>query len=170
MEPLLGEIRMFAFGFIPRNWLPCDGAVLPVSTYSALYSLLGTTYGGNGTSTFALPDLRGRFVVHPDPLRASMPGQVGGTEVVTLLDTQLPAHEHRLAASAAAATATSPAAATWAASTAPAFVPAADAAPAQAMSAAAVTPTGSYAPHENRPPYTVLQFAIAVSGPYPTRS
>ncbi|WP_454050626.1 phage tail protein [Cellulomonas sp. Marseille-Q8402] len=170
MEPFLGEIRMFAIGFVPANWLACDGSLLPINQNAPLYSLLGVTYGGDGRSTFALPDLRGRFVVHPDPAVGRLPGHVGGSETVTLLPSQLPAHGHSLSAAAAAATATSPSGGTWAASTGPAFVPATTAPPSQPMSPLAVTPAGGFQPHENRPPFTVLRFAICTSGTYPTRS
>lgn len=170
MEPFLGEIRMFAIGFTPAGWLACDGSLVPVNQNAALFSLLGTTYGGNGTSTFALPDLRGRFVVHPDPVSGRLPGHVGGSETVTLLPSQLPPHEHGVAASAAAATATSPSGGTWAASAGPAFLPATTASPSEPMSPMAVATAGGNQPHENRPPFTVLRFAICASGAYPPRS
>lgn len=170
MEPYLGEIRMLAIGFTPQSWLPCDGSLLPINQYPALFSLIGVLYGGDGVSTFALPDLRGRFAVHRDPATGRLPGQVGGSETVTLLPSELPAHQHGVSASAAAATATSPGGGTWAASAGPAYVPATTAPPSQPMSPTAVTTAGGSGAHENRPPFTVLRFAICTAGTFPPRS
>jgi microcystin-dependent protein len=169
MDPYLGEIRMFAGSFVPAGWQPCDGSLLNINQFTALYSLLGVTYGGDGRSTFALPDLRGRFVVHRDPAVGLQPGTTGGSESVTVLTAQLPPHDHALLGSAAAATATDPAAGTWASAASPPFVPGASAAPAQAMSPASLEPAGGSQPHENRPPYTVVWFGIATTGLYPAR-
>jgi microcystin-dependent protein len=96
-QPFIGTIMMFAGNFAPRNWLPCEGQLLPISQYTALFSILGTTYGGNGTTTFALPDLRGRVPLHQGQGPGLSPyvlGQQGGTETVTLLYNQMPLHTH----------------------------------------------------------------------------
>ena len=96
-EPFLGEIRMFGFNFAPQGWAMCNGQILPISQNTALFSLLGTQYGGNGQTTFALPDLRGRVAIHEGQGPGLSPytiGQVGGSESVTLLSSQLPAHNH----------------------------------------------------------------------------
>ena len=96
-EGCLGEIRMFAGNFAPRNWALCDGQLLPISQYSALFAILGTTYGGDGRTTFGLPDLRGRFPMHPGNgpgLSSRQLGQKGGVENVTLTVAQMPSHTH----------------------------------------------------------------------------
>jgi len=97
MEQFLGQIQAFGFNFPPKGWAFCDGAILSIAQNTALFSLLGTTYGGNGQTTFGLPDLRGRSIVHPGTgpgLQPVVQGQVGGTESVTLLTTNMPAHTH----------------------------------------------------------------------------
>src|SRR5438552_234549 len=111
MDPILGSIALFGFGFVPRGWAACDGSVLSIGQNSALFSLLGTTYGGDGVSTFALPDLRGRMPLgqgqgqglSPQPL-----GALAGTENVTLTSSQMPAHNHALSASTASASSATP--------------------------------------------------------------
>src|SRR5689334_9750567 len=101
-DPFVAEIRMFGFNFAPRGWATCDGQILPISQNTALFSLLGTTYGGNGQSTFALPDLQGRAAMHPGQgpgLSLHDLGETGGSETVTLLQSEVPAHAHLLSAS-----------------------------------------------------------------------
>src|ERR1700761_4642780 len=106
MEPYIGEIRLLPYTFAPSGWHDCDGSLLPISTNQALFSLIGTTYGGNGTSTFALPDLRGRLPVHMGGDFTI--GQIAGTETVTLLSPQMPMHSHPLHATNVNANATAP--------------------------------------------------------------
>ena len=97
MEPFLGEIRMFPWDWAPKGWAQCNGALLGIPQYTALYSLIGTYFGGNGTSTFALPDLRGRVPVHRSTTNGTYSqGAVGGTETVTLTQGTMPAHNHAL--------------------------------------------------------------------------
>lgn len=109
--PYLGEVRLFPYTFAPVGWQACDGSLLDISTYEALYTLLGTTYGGNGVTTFGVPDLRGRVPVHQGQgtgLTARILGQVGGTEGVTLLSNQIPSHTHTFYATSSAAGSNAP--------------------------------------------------------------
>src|SRR5687768_13124329 len=102
MDPFVAEIRIFPFNFAPKGWAFCDGQVMPISQNTALFSLLGTTYGGNGQSTFALPDLRGSVPMHPRQgpgLSLHTLGETGGSETVTLLETEIPSHSHIMKAS-----------------------------------------------------------------------
>ncbi|VTR75757.1 phage tail protein [Cellulomonas hominis] len=162
MEPYIGEIRMFAGSFAPAGWALCDGQVLQISDNETLFSLLGTRYGGDGSTTFALPDLRGRFAVHASD--AASRGGVGGSASVTLTTDHLPPHTHTVLASAAAATSGDPRSGVWAASTAPAFSPDA---PARDMAADVVAPAGGGAPVGTLPPHTGLTFIIALAGIFP---
>jgi microcystin-dependent protein len=161
MDPYLSEIRLFAFDFIPRGWLPCDGRPLPIQQHPALYALIGVTYGGDGVSTFRLPDLGGRSVVHPGPATAS--GQAGGSATHALTVAELPPHRHAARATSAAATTADPAGARWAATDEPHYAPAA-----QVVMSAQVSPAGGGHPHDNMPPYLALTYAIAVEGVYPS--
>ncbi|GAB3798575.1 tail fiber protein [Humibacter antri] len=163
-DPYLGEIRLMAFGTPPRNWAPCNGQLLAISQYQALFSVLGTSYGGNGVTNFALPDLRTRTPRGTDPNHQT--GMQGGETVHTLTVQEMPAHTHS-AATGGNATQASPAAAFWGGTTAAAYQAAA---PDVAMSAASVTGTGSTQPHENMPPFLGLTFAISLQGVYPSRS
>jgi len=169
MDPFIGELRLFGFNFAPVGWAICQGQLLPISTNTALFSLLGTLYGGNGQTTFGLPDLRGRaplgFGQGPG-LSSYDQGQAGGSEQVTLLAPQLPPHNHSVAA-ASSATAKNPAGA----------VPAVTGAGASygtstdlSMSPTMVGGGGGSQPHENRPPYLALNWCIALQGVYPSRS
>ena len=164
MDPYIGEIRLFAGSFAPAGWAACDGQKLPISGYAALYSLLGVRYGGDGTSTFALPDLRGRWAVGR---RGTNLGETGGAETVALTVPQLPAHTHAVHASAAAATGTSPG--VWAAVPGPAYLPGDPGAGGQTMAGDALAPTGFGQPHENLPPYLGMIHIIATTGVYPPR-
>lgn len=166
MDPFLGEIRLFAGPYAPQGWAFCDGQLLQVNQYAALFSLLGARYGGNGSTTFALPDLRGRWPVGVGPQDPI--GSVVGAATVTLTAQHLPPHAHGLLGSAAAATSTSPTGGVPAATTAPGYLPggAAD----QSMAADVLAPVGSSAPLENRPPYLGLHHIIAVTGIFPSRS
>ena len=164
MDPYLGDIRLFAGVFVPQGWAACDGQLLPISENEALYTLLGVRYGGDGTSTFALPDLRGRWAVGR---RGGNLGETGGAETVALTVPQLPAHTHALHASAAAATRTSPG--VWAAVAGPAYLPGDPGAGGQTMAGDALAPSGLGLPHENLPPFLGMIHIIATVGIYPTR-
>lgn len=164
-EPFLGEIRPFAFGFTPKGWASCDGQLLPIAQNMALFSLLGTMYGGDGRTTFALPDLRGRAGMHPSSVHTQ--GERAGQEGVTLTTAQIPPHSHTANCSNVVGTQTSPAGKFWAqdfdgnvvfSSTGGAT-----------MAAAAIGNTGGQ-PHSNMQPYLVVNYCIAVQGIFPSRS
>ncbi|GCE77452.1 phage tail protein [Cellulomonas biazotea] len=161
-EPFLAEIRLTAFGFPPRGWAQCNGQLLPINQNQALFSLLGTVYGGDGRVTFALPDLRGRVPVHEGA--GLTLGQVGGEEAHTLTVGELPAHTHPVRA-AAASDRTAPGQGRWAVTDAPHYGPT----PQAVMADGLVGPTGGSQPHENMPPYAALQAVIALVGIFPSR-
>jgi microcystin-dependent protein len=167
MEPFLGEIRLFPYNFAPRGWAFCNGQLLAISQNTALFSLLGTTYGGNGQTTFALPDLRGRFATSSGQGPGLSPrslGEVAGAENVTLLQNQMPQHTHQLRATNGAATSSRPSGRYPAAGGA--YADSADA----AMAADELNPAGGSQPHENMPPYLVLNYCIALEGIFPSRN
>lgn len=169
-NPYVGEIRMFAGTYAPVSWMFCDGQHLQISQYEALYTAIGTTYGGDGQSTFALPDLRSRI-----PLGRSnshVVGETGGVEQVTLTVAQIPSHSHALLASAAPATTGSPAGKVVA--TAPLtkhYVDAdADGGADSPSALRALDAAGGSQPHENRQPSLCVSFIICVNGLFPTPS
>lgn len=171
-DPFVAEIRIFPFNFAPRGWALCNGQLLPIAQNTALFSLLGTTYGGNGTSTFALPDLQGSVPVHPGQgpgLSLRDLGEQGGSDTVTLLESEIPAHTHALAASAAAAFARSPSGELFANESGGVNSYAALAAPTAVLAAAACPPVGGNQPHNNLAPYITFNFCIALQGVYPSR-
>ena len=160
--PFLGEIRIVSFDFPPKGWAFCDGQILPVSQNQALYSILGATYGGDGTSTFALPDLRGRTPIH---LGTSYTlGQRGGEEAHTLTPAELPAHTHTATGSSNNADLSNPGNAFWATVGLNAYAATANA----TMDAQAVSTVGGNQPHLNLSPYLVLNFIIALRGDFPS--
>ena len=162
-EGIVGEIRTFGHNQTPRGWLPCDGRLLPMEQYGALFSVLGTTYGGDGKTTFALPDLRGRMPMH---WNAKFPlGSKGGEEWHTLTPAEMPRHTHPVQASTSNPDQAAPAADLWAASP-NAYAPAATG----AMSTAAIQPSGGSSPHENLSPYLALNLLICAQGLYPQRA
>jgi microcystin-dependent protein len=163
-DPYIGEIRMFAGDFAPNGWLRCDGSLVRISDYDTLFALIGTTYGGDGQSTFALPDLRGRIAVGRSSARPV--GYAAGVESVTLTTAQMPQHSHRAQASTAAASTTSPNGSTWAASSA---TPYTRRTPLAGMSPTAVSSAGGSQPHSNMPPYLAVHHIIAVQGIFPTQ-
>jgi len=168
--PYLGEIRMFAGTFAPVGWAFCDGSLVDIAQNDALFTLIGTTYGGDGVNTFALPDLRGRVPIHQGQGPGLSPRTIGeraGTESVTLTTTQLPGHTHAVLAALVPATTGSPAGATWAATSAPSY---ATGPTTTTMSAAALAPAGGGQPHENRVPSLGVNFIIAIYGIFPSQS
>jgi microcystin-dependent protein len=170
-EPLIGEIRMFAGNFAPRGWAFCNGQLIAISQNTALFSLLGTTYGGDGRTTFALPDLRGRVPLHAGngPGLSNYPlGQRGGVEQVALSIEQMPNHSHTLMAASVPADALSPADRTLATPEETPIYSASE--PNVVLAKTAIAPTGSSQPHENRPPYLTVNYIIALFGIFPTRS
>ncbi len=173
-EQYLGEIRMTGFNFAPSGWALCNGQVLLITQYTALFSLLGTQYGGNGTTTFALPDLRGRVAIHQGTLTGGSAytiGETGGVETVALTAATMPAHNHNLNASAAGGTQASPVGGYPAIeSTGTSLDYNATAANPGLMNTGIVQNTGGGQPHENRQPFLVVNFIIALTGIFPSRS
>jgi len=161
-QPYVGEIRMFGGNFAPAGWAFCDGVLLPISENETLFQLIGTTYGGDGENTFALPDLRGRFPMHHG--NGYILAETVGVESVTLTTAQIPAHTPGPVASAGEALTTDPTNAVWAARTTAAY---ATEATATAM-APAIAATGGSQPHENMPPYLGLSFIISLFGIFPS--
>lgn len=170
-EPFVGEIRMFAGNFAPQGWAFCDGQLLAISQNDALYSLLGTIYGGDGQITFGLPDLRGRIPVHAGSgpgLSARQVGQSGGSEKITLTPNQMPAHNHPLLASGDLAGRTTPENNLLARITNNDLYSGDP--PDIALSAQAVGATGGSQSHTNLMPYLCINFIIALFGIYPPRN
>ena len=164
-EPFLAEIRIVAFNFAPRGWSFCDGQILPINQNQSLYSLLGTTYGGDGRTTFALPDLRGRTPIHFDSQHQQ--GQRSGEETHTLSANEMPQHKHILNGDSNAATTNTPSNTTYLASVANGYAPAQNLV---AMASAAVTHVGGGQAHDNMMPYLTLNFCIALRGLFPSRN
>jgi microcystin-dependent protein len=164
-DPFVGEIRIFAFNFAPKNWAQCNGQLLPIAQNQALFSLLGVTYGGNGIQTFALPNLQGRTTMGVGDLAQ---GTALGTEVETLTVAQMPAHTHALAATTSTANATAPSGAFFASSpTAPYRM---GGTTTVALDANNVSSAGGLQPHNNMQPYAVLNCCISLFGIFPSRS
>lgn len=170
-EPFIGEVRMVGFNFAPRGWAFCDGQLLPIAQNSALFSLLGTNFGGDGRTTFGVPDLRSRMAMgagHGPGLTDRRLGERGGASLHWLSQAEMPAHDHALMATASP-TSGNPSGKALAPSAngARAYrIPGATA----AMAPSALAQTGSSQPHENRPPVLGIYFCIALMGTYPSRS
>ena len=176
-DPFLGEIRLFAGNFAPVGWALCDGSILPISQYTAVFSLLGTTYGGNGTSNFALPNLQGTVPIHWGQgagLSSRTIGETGGATSVTLTPSEGASHTHPLLASTGMANTGSPAGSLVAVSdpTNPIYVGNPGAAAPLAFGPQAIGETGAAAPvaHNNMQPYLVVNFCIALQGVFPSRN
>ena len=171
-DPFVAEIRIFPFNFAPKGWAWCDGQLLPLSQNTALFSLLGTTYGGNGMSNFALPDLQGRAPMHPGQgpgLSLHDLGETGGSETVTLLESEIPSHSHGLRANVIdiADTNVPSTAASLALSTGGTlYQPTAT----TQMAPEALVPAGGDQPHNNLMPYLTFYFCIALQGVFPPRT
>jgi microcystin-dependent protein len=172
-DPFVAEIRIYPFNFAPRGWAFCDGQLLPISQNTALFSLLGTTYGGNGASNFALPDLQGRAPMHPGQgpgLSLHDLGETGGSETVSLLESEMPSHSHAARAntdfadlqtpSPARSLARSQNASAYQTTTNQAIV---------AFAPEALAPSGGDQPHNNLQPYLTFSFCIALQGVFPPR-
>lgn len=167
-QPYVGEIRMFAGNFAPAGWSFCEGQLLPISENETLFQLIGTTYGGDGESTFALPDLRGRLPVHQgNAIDASyVIGETGGAEMVTLTVNQIPSHTHQMLATASTGTQASGAGAIPASGSGVSIYRPAPAN--QAMAADAIQPVGGSQPHENMHPYLCVSYIISLFGIFPS--
>lgn len=168
MDPFVAEIRIFPFNFAPKGWAFCNGQIMPLSQNTALFSLLGTTYGGDGKSTFALPDLQGRVPMHPGQgpgLSLHDLGESSGAESVTLLQSEIPVHSHKVMASNLVALSNNPSnnmpakAAIYSTTTSPQVQ----------MSVQAMMPAGGNQPHNNMMPYLTTNFCVALQGVYPPR-
>jgi microcystin-dependent protein len=167
--PFIGQIKLFGGTFAPRGYAFCNGQIMSIASNTALFSLLGTTYGGNGTTTFALPDLRGRAPIHfgqgPGLSNYGL-GQMGGEETHTLTTSEMPSHNHALVGKTGTPDQNDPAGNTWSQAAANGYA----AAPDVNMNAASVANTGGSQPHENRPPYLAVHFIIATQGIFPSRN
>jgi microcystin-dependent protein len=169
-DPFIGEIRMFGGNFAPRGWATCDGQLLSIALNNALFALLGTTYGGDGQSTFALPDLRGRVPIHQGQgpgLTPRVIGEQAGSENVTLLTSQMPAHRHPTAATGAATLGNPGGNLAGTSSTTAFYV---DTPPTLAMSPDTQASKGGSQPHPNLMPYQCVNFIIALEGIFPSRN
>jgi microcystin-dependent protein len=164
-EPFLGEMKLISWNYAPHGWAFCDGQLLPIAQNTALFALLGTTYGGDGVTNFALPNLRGRAPIHVGGTLSQ--GQTGGESAHTLTIAEMPAHTHRVEGSGDPGTKTSPAGNLWAANTANPF---SNSAPNTTMAPGAVGVAGGSQPHTNLQPYLVLNMIIALQGIFPSRN
>lgn len=167
--PFLGEIRITGFNFAPRGWVMCNGQTLQINQNAALFSLIGTYYGGDGTSTFQLPNLQGRAPLHQGSAKYGGTytlGEIAGEPQVTLLTSQLPAHSHLIDGVSTAASLEPAAGNAFATSAQNPFSTTTNA----TMNANSLTQSGGSQPHNNMPPYLVLNFVIAMQGIYPSRS
>jgi microcystin-dependent protein len=164
-QPYVGEIRMFAGNFAPVGWMFCEGQLLPISENETLFQLIGTTYGGDGESTFALPDLRGRLPIHQG--NGFILAETGGAEEITLTVNQIPAHSHPLLGSGNTASDTNPANNLLAVLTTDAYVASN---PNINMSPQAIGPVGGSQPHTNFQPYLCVDFIISLFGIFPSPS
>jgi microcystin-dependent protein len=173
-SPFVAEIRIFPFNFPPRGWAFCNGQILPISQNTALFSLLGTTYGGNGQSTFALPDMQGNVPMHPGQgpgLSLHDLGEIGGSQTVTLLESEIPAHSHTVKAISSVGNRSTPAANSLSRVTGSIpFVPGNPLPPLVAMSSSSIASSGGDQPHNNMQPYLTLNFCIALQGVFPPRT
>jgi microcystin-dependent protein len=171
MDPFVAEIRIMPFNFPPTGWAFCQGQLLPLSQNTALFSLLGTTYGGNGKSNFALPDLQGRAPMHPGQgpgLSLHDLGETGGSDTVTLLESEIPFHNHTMMAIADVGDTNQPTGNGFALSSGASVYGTAGGN--ANFSDRMLTPTGGDQPHNNMQPYLTLNFVIALQGVYPPRT
>lgn len=171
-DPYIGEIRMFGGNYAPAGWALCNGQILSISEYNILFSLIGTTYGGDGQSTFALPNLQGRIPIHAGKgpgLSSRVLGQMGGSEAVVLAPSQVARHDHGFAASTDAATSANPAGNVLAMASDISLYRKEAAVRPLGEDTIAASPGGNQ-PHENMQPYLCVSFIIALEGVYPSRS
>jgi microcystin-dependent protein len=167
-QPYVGEVRMFAGNFAPAGWMFTEGQFLPISEYETLFNLIGTTYGGDGQSTFALPDLRGRVPLHFG--NGFTLAETGGAETITLTVSQIPAHTHPMLASTNSAANTSPAGSVFARTTIAGVFPYGTDDPTGPISPSAAGATGGSQPHNNFQPYLCVDFIISLFGIFPSQT
>jgi microcystin-dependent protein len=167
--PYVGEIRIVGFNFAPTDWAFCDGSLIDISQNPTLFDLIGTTYGGDGQTTYALPNLQSRIPIHQGSDLGStfVLGQIGGEESVTLTTSQIPAHTHVPQANSGGGTANSPPGNVWANWTGSQY---SDQRPGSLMNAGVMGSTGGSQPHENRPPFLAVYFIISLYGVFPSQS
>jgi microcystin-dependent protein len=171
-DPFVAEIRIFPFNFAPKGWAFCNGQILPLSQNTALFSLLGTTYGGDGKSTFALPDVQGNAAMHPGQgqgLSLHDLGEIGGSENVTLLESEIPAHQHTLRGTNTQGDNPTPGANILARPGSTMIYQQNPSANLVAMAPQALPPAGGGLPHNNMQPYLTLNYCIALQGVFPPR-
>ena len=162
-QPYVGEIRMFAGNFAPAGWMFCDGSLLPISENETLFQLIGTTYGGDGQSTFALPDLRGRIPIHQG--NGTILAETGGAEEIALTVNQIPAHSHPLLASGGGAGDNRPGGAVLASPSSDVYI---NSGPFVNMDAQSIASTGASQPHNNLQPYLCVSYIISLFGIFPS--
>ena len=170
MDPFVAEIRVFPFNFAPKGWAFCDGQILPLSQNTALFSLLGTTYGGDGKSNFALPNMQGNCSMHPGQgpgLSLHDLGETGGSETVSLLESEIPSHNHAMMANMLPASQSTAAGSSLTRSTVGNLY---DTAGGKQLSDNCIAPAGGDQPHNNMMPYLTLNWCIALQGVYPPRT
>lgn len=167
-QPYVGEIRMFAGNFAPAGWMFCEGQLLPISENATLFNLIGTTYGGDGQSTFALPDLRGRIPIHQG--NGFTLAETGGVESVTLTVSQIPAHSHPMLSAQASATTSDPTDALLAIAPPATTFPFGTDAPLTTLSPTSVSSVGGNQPHDNFQPYLCIDFIISLFGIFPSQT
>lgn len=169
-NPFVGEIRMGGWNFAPVGWAFCDGSIQSIAQNNTLFNLIGTTYGGNGTTTFALPNLLGRFPIHQGTDTFGNPyvmGQLSGTETVTLTSNQIPIHSHTAGGQSTAGTQAGPGNGVWAVSSLNQY---SSSAPSANMNAAALASAGSSQPHDNMIPFLAINFVISLFGIFPSQN
>jgi microcystin-dependent protein len=164
--PYVGEIRMFAGNFAPAGWMLCQGQLLPISENATLFNLIGTTYGGDGQSTFALPDLQSRVPIHQG--NGLIIGEKAGVETVTLITSQIPAHSHVPQCNAGNGSSPNPGNGVWAQPSTGTIY--SDVAPNQVMDPVAIGSSGGSQPHDNMIPFLVVNFIISLFGVFPTQN
>jgi len=167
-QPYVGEIRMFAGNFAPAGWMFCEGQLLPISEYETLFNLIGTTYGGDGQSTFALPDLRGRIPLHFD--NGFTLAETGGAETITLTVSQIPAHSHAFLSTANTAASTSPTSNLGAVNNVFGVFPYGSDAPRLNLAPSGISAVGGSQPHNNFQPYLCVDFIISLFGIFPSQT
>ena len=170
-NPFIGEVRMFGGSFAPLGWAFCDGSLVPISENDTLFVLIGTTYGGDGEETFALPDLRGRVPIHQGSgpgLQTYILGQAAGTETVTITPTQIPSHSHPYTGTLNPAASTSPNNSVFARAAGDVYT--SDLSAPAPMNAQSTSPVGGSQPHDNMMPYLAISFIISLYGIFPSQS